>query len=224
MSTDNTIELEQFLESMSPPHDDIQQEMSEHASREGFPIIGRTVGGLLHQLVTMKEADRVFEFGSGFGYSAYWFARALPESGQVVLTEEDEEELDKAREYFARAGLTHLARFEEGDALDVIDRYHGPFDIVLIDHDKQRYRDAFERIRDRLPPGGVIVADNAISAGPMDTEGLMRAIIEGEGAADLDDMTDGVRRYLEVVRDDAAFTTVVLPIGSGIALSVRHRG
>lgn len=224
MSADSSIELETFLESMAPEHDEVQRDMADRAHDEGFPIVGRTVGGLLYQLVSMVDADRIFEFGSGFGYSAYWFARALASSGQVVLTEEDPEELDAARDYFSQGGLASLARFEAGDALDVIETYEGPFDIVLIDHDKERYREAFELIRDRIPPGGVIVADNAISAGPMDTEGLMRAIVEAEADPELDEMTEGIRRYLTAVRADDSFTTVVLPIGSGIALSVRHRG
>jgi predicted O-methyltransferase YrrM len=73
------------------------------ADREGFPTVGAAVGGWRALLARAVDAERVFEFGSGFGYSAYWFARELPADGEVVLTEIDEDELDQAREYLEKA-------------------------------------------------------------------------------------------------------------------------
>lgn len=221
MATAHAEGLDAFLEAMAPRHDPVQAEMAERAERDEFPIVGRIVGGVLHQLALSTRAERYFEFGSGFGYSAYWVARAMPADGELVLTEEDPEELEAAEAYFDRGGVADRARFEAGDSMAAVDRYDGPFDLVHIDHDKSRYRDAFEAIRSAVPPGGAVVADNAIRAGPMDTEGLIRAIVHGEDG-DLDDMTGGIRAYLDAVRDDPAFATTVLPVGSGIAVSVRR--
>jgi len=57
------------------------------------------VGGWLSQLARVAGARRGFEVGSCFGYSAYWFALALPDDGAVVLTALDDANLDRAREY-----------------------------------------------------------------------------------------------------------------------------
>lgn len=214
--------LDAFLEAMAPRHDAVQRAMAERAADEGFPIVGRVVGGLMHQLVIASGARRCFEFGSGFGYSAYWIARGLPADGQVILTEEDADELAAAEEFFAQGALADRATFETGDAMAVIDRYDGPWEFVHLDHDKERYRAAFEAVRASIPPGGVVVADNAITAGPMDTEGLLRAVANDDGDVDLDDMTAGVRDYLVTVREDPDFATTVVPIGSGLAVSVRR--
>jgi predicted O-methyltransferase YrrM len=45
------------------------------------PIVSRLVGVFLETLVRMINARRVFEFGSGYDYSAYWFARAHGSGG-----------------------------------------------------------------------------------------------------------------------------------------------
>lgn len=222
-ATDDDL-FDSFLTAMAPEPTALQREMAERAEAEGFPIIGRAGGGVLQQLAQATGATRVFEFGSGFGYSATWFARALPDAGFIVLTEEDHDELTDAREYLARADSDVSTAFEAGDAMEAIERYPGPFDVVLIDHAKQLYADAFAIVRDKVSPGGVVIADNAISAGSMDTEGIMRHIVADETAGELDEMGEGIRQYLEVVREDDAFTTTVLPVGSGLCVSVKRRG
>ena len=78
-----------FARLLGPDTDEIIDEMDEKAEAEGFPTVGPAVGGWLRLVARMVDADRVFEFGSGFGYSAYWMAPAVPDNGQIVLTEID---------------------------------------------------------------------------------------------------------------------------------------
>ena len=215
-----TTEIEQFVRAAGPDPDAVLTEMDEFAEAEGFPHVGPEVGGTLRLLARLADAERIFEFGSGFGYSAYWFAAALPDDGELVLTEVDEDELEQAREYMRRGGYDDLARYELGDALETIERYDGPFDVVLIDHQKHRYVDAFEAIREKVPAGGVVVADNAITAGPIEFEKLLERV-DGGSPADQNEHTAGIGDYLERVRTDPAFETVVLPLGEGIAVSYR---
>ena len=177
------------------------------------------MGGWLRFLAATVDAERVFEFGSGFGYSAVWFAGALPEDGLVVLTEVDEDELDEAREFLASAGYADRAAFELGDAIDTVERYEGPFDCVLVDNEKERYTEAFEAVRDKVRPGGLVLADNAVSAGPIEFEAL-EPLLRGE-SVDTTDATEGIAEYLRAVRADPAFETVLLPVGEGVAVSRR---
>jgi len=210
-----------FARLLGPDPDEIIEEMDEKAEAEGFPTVGPEVGGWLQLLARLVDARRVFEFGSGFGYSAYWFARALPDDGEIVLTEVDEGELDQAREYMARGGFDDVASYELGDAIETIDEYDGPFDVVLIDNEKDRYRDAFEVVREKVAPGGVVVADNAMTAGPIDFEALS-ALVEGdEPGGAVNEQTRGVSEYLDAVRGDADFETGIIPLGEGIAVSHR---
>jgi predicted O-methyltransferase YrrM len=214
-------DVERYVEATAPEPDALAQEMDDYAAEMGFPHVGPAVGATLRMLAGMVDAERVFEFGSGFGYSAYWWAQALPADGEVVLTEFDADELDDAREFMTRAGFDDLARYEHGDAMETIERYDGPFDAVLVDHQKERYADAFHAVRDKVAPGGVVVADNTLSAGIISFDDLLGHFADDHPLDDASDATKGIAEYLETVRADDAFETVVLPLGEGIAVSYR---
>jgi predicted O-methyltransferase YrrM len=224
-------EISEFLESyataLGPESDEVLAEMGTQAREERFPYVGPAVGGWLAMLARFADAERVFEFGSGFGYSAYWFARELPADGEVVLTEIDADELEQAREYMDRGGLADRASFEHGDAIETIEEYEGPFDVVLIDCQKERYAEAFEAVRGKVAPGGIVAADNAVAGGSIDA-GDLREYFEdggGEGGADrsgMNGMTEGIADYLDAVADHDAFETTLLPLGEGVAVSQRE--
>src|SRR5439155_26587535 len=87
-------------------HDEpILLEMEAEAEARGFPAVGRSVGVVLEILARSIGARRVFELGSGFGYSAYWFCRAVGVGGEVHLTEYDEANIVKAHDYLCWARL-----------------------------------------------------------------------------------------------------------------------
>ncbi len=211
-------DVETYAEAVGPPTDDVLSEMDARADETGFPTVGPAVGGWLRQLVGLVDAERVFEFGSGFGYSAYWFARGLPADGELVLTEVDADELEDAREYLDRGGFDVTTRFEHGDAIETVAEYDGPFDVALIDNEKERYVEAFEAVRSKVPIGGVVVADNT-TGGPFEFEEIYRLVVEARG--ERDGMVGGVADYLDHVRADPAFETTLLPLGEGLAVSRR---
>jgi predicted O-methyltransferase YrrM len=211
--------VESFARQVGTPADSVVAEMDARADREGFPTVGPAVGGWLRLLARTVDARRVFEFGSGFGYSAYWFADALPADGELVLTETDADELADAREYLERGGYADRARFEHGDALEILERYDGPFDCVLLDHEKARYAEAFQLVRGQIPPGGLVFADNAMTAGTVEFEALGSLL--ADESVETTDATAGIAAYLRTVRADEAFETALLPVGEGVAVSRR---
>lgn len=217
-----TDQVKQFLEATAPKRDAVLEEMGKYAREHDFPYVGPEVGAMLRLVARMVDAHRVFEFGSGYGYSAYWFADVLTPEGEIVLTEFDERKLDRAREFMTRGGFDDRARYEHGDALDVIGRYDGPFDIALLDHQNERYREAFEAVKPKLSSSGVVVADNVVAAGDADFDSLA-ALVQGEAVTDVDKSTDGIAAYLDAVQSDPDFETVVLPLGEGLSVSVQKR-
>ena len=220
MTADEVVppEVERLAGLVGPGGDEILAEMEEHARAESFPIVGPAVGGWLALFARAVDARRVFEFGSGFGYSAYWFARALPADGEVVLTEVDGDELDLAREFFGRAGLTDRAQFEHGDALETIERYDGPFDVVLIDNEKRRYREAFEAVEPKLRSGSLVLADNAVTAGTVVDRDEVMGLLTGEDV-DTRDGSRGIAEYISFVRERDDIDTSLLPLGEGVTVS-----
>jgi predicted O-methyltransferase YrrM len=210
--------LARFVRAAGPEHTPLQEEMAAFAAENDFPNIGPDAGAILRLAARLTDAETVFEFGSGFGYSASWFLRGG--AGRVILTEFDADELDKGREFLGDAGLTEHCIFEEGDAMETVERYGGPFDVVLIDHQKSRYADAFEAVRAKLSPGGVVIADN-ITRGPIEFEALLAHLEDGEPLPDEDEQTHGIGTYLDTVRDADGFESLVLPVGSGLCVTTK---
>lgn len=193
--------------------------MAHHAETTGYPVVGPSVGRLLSVLVRLADVERAFEFGSGFGYSAYWIARAMAAGGEIVLTDLEVDHLDRAREWFDAGGLGDRIVIEHGDAHDTVERYEGPFDLVLLDHYNRHYVDALEAVRGKLAPGGLLVADNALSGNSVFLEDLVE-LVEG-GSPETNENTAGTVAFLEALRGDAAFETSLLPVGDGVTVSVR---
>jgi predicted O-methyltransferase YrrM len=226
-------DVARFVRLIAPEQDDVLADLEARNREQGFPMVGPEVGSVLRLLARMVDASRVFEFGSGLGYSGYWFASGLPEDGLVVLAEEDAAELQTVRAFFERGGLADRAAFEAGDAHETFATYEDPFDVVLIDHRKERYAEAFQAVREKLAPGGLVIADNAL----MLSETLNRGVLEhlagdatgGDGtdaagdAIDLDPDQAGIADYLDAVRAAPEFETVALPLGEGITVSLKRR-
>jgi predicted O-methyltransferase YrrM len=221
MNTVLTEDVAAFVRAMAPALGDVGEELADHNVAEGFPIVGPEVGGTLRLLARLADTGRAFEFGSGMGYSAYWIAPVVPADGDLVLTDFEADNLETAREFFERGGYADRASFEVGDALDTYREYEGPFGLVLIDNLEEEYLETFELVRDDMPPGGVICADNVMT-GPAVQEDLALAALQGDPDWDaMDEHTEGVVEYLLHVRAAEDFETVLLPVGEGLAVSVR---
>ena len=73
--------LMNYIDSLVPPRQPEMQAMEEQAEKMDFPIVGPASGYLCYQVARMLAAKRIFELGSGFGYSTAWFAKAVAENG-----------------------------------------------------------------------------------------------------------------------------------------------
>ena len=153
-------DIDRYLLDLLPPPDPVLAQMEKLALERGFPFIGPLVGNLLGLFTRAIGAKRVFELGSGFGYSAMHFARALPDDGLVVCTDGDSKNALTAEEFFRQAGLLHKLEFHVGDALTEMDKTNGLFDVMLMDVDKESYPETFRRAWPRLRVGGLFIADN----------------------------------------------------------------
>jgi predicted O-methyltransferase YrrM len=222
LHTDAVDDLLSTLAGIESEDDPVLADMEARADREEFPTVGREVGSVLRLCARLAGVTSVFEFGSGFGYSAYWVAPVVGPDGEVVLTEVDGDELAQAREYFERGGYADRARFERGDAVSLVSEYDGPFELVLLDHENHRYVEGFEAVRGKVPVGGVVVADNVLhSSGdpgfdPADLDRVLSGGSTGENAE-----LAGIADYYRHVRAAEDFETTVLPVGEGLFVSVR---
>ncbi|MFB6282247.1 MAG: O-methyltransferase [Haloferacaceae archaeon] len=209
--------LGDLIARVGPDADSVLAEMADRADREGFPTVGPEVGRCLAMCVRLLGARSVLELGSGYGYSAYWMARALPPGGRVVLTERDADLLDDARAYFERGGLADRATFEPGEALATVDAHEGPFDLIHLDHDTDRYVAGFEAARGRLADGGAVAVDNVAVYRDVQTPAGLLATLDGASAPN--DRTRVVAAFHEHVREVPGFEPYLLPVGEGLVVA-----
>ena len=99
--------IEEYLRRLYDDGDPVRLEMEGLARERRFPIVGPLVGRHLQQLTLMIGARRVFELGSGFGYSALHFARAVGGDGEIHCTDISAENAQLAAAFLSRAGGIH---------------------------------------------------------------------------------------------------------------------
>lgn len=201
--------IEDYLRRMLPEREPVIREMEELAKRRDFPIVGPLVGGVLFLLARSITARTVFECGSGYGYSALWFARALPEGGRVILTDSDGGNCAAARDYLARAGLENRADVRQGDGLALLEAESGPFDIIFCDIDKKDYPKIYPLLGPRLHDGGLFICDNMLWFGRVAREDQQ------------DEDTRGVRELTRLLYDDPQLHTTILPLRDGVSVSLK---
>ena len=187
-------------------------EMEAEGKERGFPIIGRLVGVTVELLARSVGAKRVFELGSGFGYSAYWFARAVGPSGEVHGTDGDPANEPKALDYLSRAGLAEPIRWHVGDAVTHLGAAPGEFDVVYNDIDKDGYPAAWMAARERIRVGGLYVCDNVLWSG--------RVAVQ-----DRDDprpvYTQAILEHNRLIADDDRFVSSIVPTRDGVFVALR---
>jgi predicted O-methyltransferase YrrM len=203
-------DIEGHLAQLLRTRDAVLAEMEDRAEAARFPIVGPLVGRLCQQLAQSVGARDVFEMGSGFGYSTWWFAQAVGDGGRVVHTDGDAKLSAEARQWLDRAGVGGRVHYEVGDACEIIKKYPGPFDVVFIDIDKHAYPTALELARSRVRVGGYIICDNALWSG--------RVLLP---ASKQDADTRGVVRYNKDAFAAGDLLTTILPIRDGVALSLK---
>lgn len=157
----------QLISSTSPSDEEgeVLRDMELYARENRFPIIRPLAGRFLRQLAITANAKSIFEMGSGFGYSAMWFAGGLAEGGRIICTDGSHDNKRKALEYLKRAGYESLVEFRVGDARDIIKGFGGPFDIILNDIDKEQYPETIDLAVPRLRKGGLFITDNVLWGG-----------------------------------------------------------
>jgi caffeoyl-CoA O-methyltransferase len=205
-------QVQRHLATLVPERDAELVAMEEQADEISFPIVGPVAGHLCYLIARMVRARRVFEMGSGFGYSTAWFARAVRENGggEVHHVVWDEALSARARAHLARLGFNGIVRFEVGEAVETLRRARRRFDLIFNDIDKEGYPDSLPVIEAKLKPGGVLIVDNALWHGRVFDN------------ADASSATRGVKELTRRLSTDPAWITSLLPVRDGLLVALRR--
>lgn len=140
----------------------------------------------------------IIEIGTSGGYSTLWLALACRETGRTVTTYEMlDHKARLARQTFRDANVLDVVTAVEDDFLERTDTLD---DVALcfLDAEKDVYLECYEAVVPYLVPGGLLIADNAISH------------------------HDDLRAVIERALDDERVDATVVTVGKG-ELVVRRR-
>jgi len=194
---------------MLPKRDEVLSEMEDYASQHDIPIVGPAVARVLQQLAFMINARTVFELGSAIGYSTVWWAQAVGESGRVIYTDGDSKNAQRARGYFARAGVSKRITLHTGDALEFLSEQKEEFDIIFNDVDKDDYPRVLRLVAPRLRKGGLFVTDNVLWSGRVAEK------------SPKDSSTKAIQEFNRRLAASPEFYTTILPIRDGLAVAYK---
>jgi len=200
-----------YLESLVPKRPPELARMERIARTTDFPIIGPAVGQLCYTLARAIGARRVYELGSGFGYSTAWFARAVAENGGGTVHHVvwDEELSLRARKHLDALGLGAQVRYTVGEAVEALRGETGEFDIIFNDIDKAGYPKSLPVIESRLRVGGLLITDNLLWSGRIFDK------------KDRSKNTEGVRKLTRLVTRSPRWSATIVPIRDGVLVATR---
>lgn len=205
-------ELSAYLEALVPKRSPELQAMEVDARKTNFPIIGPTSGHLCYLIAKMIGARRIFELGSGFGYSTAFFAKAVQDNGGGVVNHVvwDAKLSKKAERHLSALGFNDVVKYHVCEAVQALRSAEGSFDLIFNDIDKEAYPDALPIIEAKLKPGGVLIVDNMLWSGrvfdPSDKSPETLAILE----------------LSRMLTTSPHWTSVLVPIRDGLMVAFKE--
>ena len=206
-----TPEVSSYLEQLVPQRTAELAAMEKYASEHNFPIVGPVAGQMCYQLARLMGAQRVFELGSGYGYSTAWFARAVQENGGGIVHHVvwDDKLSQMARKHLGALGYDDIVDFHVGEAVDALRNADGSFDIIFNDIDKAGYPASIPVVREKLRPGGLLIIDNMLWSGKIFDE------------QDNSDATKGIRETTKLLADSSQWVSTLAPIRDGLIVAMK---
>ena len=195
----------EFAESFVP-EDAVLTAARARAVEIGVEPISAATGAALKLLAAATRAHTAVEIGTDTGVSGLYLLRGMPD-GVLTSIDPEAEAQRLARAAFNADGIpTSRARLINGRALDVLPRLtDGAYDIVFCASDRREYPDVLAQVIRLVRVGGLVIFDGiAVAADP--------------SARDAE--AGGVRRLLDLVKEDGRLSPAVIPVGSGLLAAV----
>lgn len=204
-------EVSSYLEQLVPPRVSELVAMENYAAEKNFPIVGPIAGQLCYQLARLMGAQRVFELGSGYGYSTAWFARAVQENGGGIVHHVvwDDKLSQMARKHLGALGYTDIVRYHVGEAVETLRNTDATFDIIFNDINKDGYPASIPIIREKLRPGGLLIIDNMLWSGQIFDD------------QDTSPATIGVREVTNLLTNSDEWISTLAPVRDGLIVAMK---
>lgn len=205
-----------YIRSLEVPESAVIEAIEQEALRDRVPIIRKEMQSFLKVLLMIKRPMRILEVGAAVGFSSILMSEYMPEGGHITTIENYDKRIPIARANFKRAGKEEQIDLIEGDALEVMHGLEGPYDLIFVDAAKGQYIHYLPEVMRLLGTDGVLVSDNVLQEGD---------IIESRFAVERRNRTihSRMREYLYELKHHDQLQTSIIPLGDGVALSVKRK-
>ena len=202
--------IEEYIDKTQKKNEDFFENLRNYAESNHIYIVKRQVEQLLITLVSALKPKKVLELGTAIGYSALLF-HEFSGGARVTTIERDSEVLKMAKENIKLRGAEDHINCIFGDASEVLQNLNEKFDLIFIDAAKGQYKSYFDECLKNLNPGGVIITDDVLYMGMTASDELaIKKHIT---------ITRRLREFLDYICNDERFSTTILPVGDGVAVT-----
>lgn len=206
--------IRDYLHSLEPDQGQLCEAIAREALKNDVPIIKKETGALLKTMVAAKQPRAILEVGTAVGYSALLMAGVMPQDCRITTIEKYEPRIPVAKENFRKAGMSDRITLLEGDAGEVLKGLEGPYDFIFMDAAKGQYIHWLPEILRLMQKGGILFSDNVLQDGD---------VVQSRYAVERRDRTihGRMREYLYRLKHMEELESAVVPIGDGVAISVK---
>lgn len=208
--------IDERLNEYAEAHSTTESELLRQLNRDTHAHVlsprmlsGHLQGRFLSMISGLMRPRCILEIGTYTGYSALCLAEGLAENGMLHTIDINEELETRTRKYFDASPLGEKIVYHIGNALDIIPTLNEPFDMVFIDADKDNYSRYYDLVVDRMPSGGLIIADNVLWSGK---------VIDPAALAK-DTTTRLLDEFNKKVAGDERMETVLVPLRDGLLMA-----
>lgn len=207
--------IRDYLYSLEPDEGQLCEDIAREAVKRNIPIIKKETKALLKTLLAAKQPRAILEVGTAVGYSALLMAQVMPEGCSITTIEKYEPRILEAKENFKKAGMEKRITLLEGDAGKILEELEGTYDFIFMDGAKGQYLHWLPMIVRRMPKGGILVSDNVLQDGD---------VVQSRYGVERRDRTihGRMREYLYQIKHMEELESAVIPLGDGVAVSVRR--
>lgn len=204
----------EFIESLGLPMPDHLLEIRDSAVERDIPVIRPQMMELIKTILMMHKPMTVLEIGTAIGFSALYMREYAPPGCRITTMENYPPRIAEAEENFAKYDKSGQITFIKDDAGKVLPELDPAYDMIFVDGPKAQYVNMYDDMKRLLAPGGVLLSDNVFMDGD---------ILESRYAIIRRDRTIHMRmrEYLYMLTHDEDYTTSILDIADGVAVSVK---